>query len=349
MNVPASALRLPIQPSQSSTSTIVARLDCPFEQDHEPKYIQTRSEVGTKIFEGNHVTVYRDNFHNTLLAKDDLKVYLAHELTTPRLTPILDHLWLAGRPMAARPLHRQVMMKRSIVVTEQTDLHLIWVDGTIFVKPLPTFLLQRQFWLDHLSNDEGLHSSALGMILSYVWLINHPSDLKIAHETGLLSTELKWSDWITLSRQLTTFLPLHSLEGVAPRFQFGELRLSRINWIYRLNPRFRLRYFVRGYYYTYQQYGTYFQRNFGWLLTLGVFVSIVLSGLQVGLATEDLVKQSGFRETAYWSTVLSLGLAAAAVASVALLFVFFFLNNLVVAVIFLYKQRKNRLRAAAKA
>lgn len=323
-------------------------LDCPFEQEHEPAFIKKKSKHGTKIFEDDLITIYRDSSHNDLLAKDDLEVYLTHELTTPRMTPILDYLWLAGRPMSARSLHRQIMMKRTIIITEQTDMHLIWTDGVIFIKPLPIFLLQRQFWLDHLSTHEDLHSNAHGVLLSYLWLINHRSDLKIAHDTGLLPKELKWIDWITISRHLVTKLELRSLKGIAKRYHYGELRLSHVNWIYRLNPSFRLKHFIRGYFYVYQQYGTYFQRNFGWLLTLCVFLSVVLSGLQVGLATEGLIKESGFQKSAYWSTVMTLGLAAAAVAVVVVLFVFFVVNNLLVTVVFLYQQRRDRSKAAAK-
>ena len=48
-----------------------------------------------------------------------LRKYLEWELTVSRLNEVHDYLWLAGRPMSARPLHRQVMLGRDLVITEQ--------------------------------------------------------------------------------------------------------------------------------------------------------------------------------------------------------------------------------------
>lgn len=287
--------------------------------------------------------VYHDAKNRIRISKDDIQAYITHELTTPRLTPILENLWLAGRPMAARDLHRQIMMGRNIIRTEQADMHLIWTNNSIFIKPLPPMLLDHQTWTTHLNTNPELHSAALGFLLSYIWLINHPSDYDIAQDTGLLPKELTWAQWNDFCARIASYISIHGLDGIAPRYRYGELRLPRINWIYRLKPAFKLKHFVRGYCYMYHQYGSYFKRNFGWMLTLFAFFSIVLSGLQVGLGTDGLKDNNQFLGLAYWSTMLLLGLSGGLVALVGLLFIFFVLFNAIVTVLFHDSQK--RLRA----
>ena len=67
--------------------------------------------------------------------------FLEKELLVQRLNAIQEHLWACGRPMPARPLHTQVLLKRNIVITENMELHLVWASGRIFVKPIPLYLL----------------------------------------------------------------------------------------------------------------------------------------------------------------------------------------------------------------
>src|SRR5207248_8136281 len=101
---------------------------------------------------------------------DDLNVY--------RLNSIQKYLWLAGVQYPPRSLHRQRMLSRQFVITEQADLHLVWSAGHIFLKPLSRYLLDSQFWQEYLvspSNDR-LYGLALGFLLSYAFLISYESD-----------------------------------------------------------------------------------------------------------------------------------------------------------------------------
>lgn len=54
---------------------------------------------------------------------------------------IYKHLRLASLPICARPLHHQLSIERSIVITEHADLHLVWSGNRLFLKPLPTYLM----------------------------------------------------------------------------------------------------------------------------------------------------------------------------------------------------------------
>lgn len=58
--------------------------------------------------------------------KDDIQAFLESELDVSRLNTVHEYLWVVGRPMAACALHKQRMLERYIVITEKTDLHLLW-------------------------------------------------------------------------------------------------------------------------------------------------------------------------------------------------------------------------------
>jgi hypothetical protein len=179
--------------------------------------------------------------------------------------------------MRARPLHRYRMMGYEIVATEQMDLHLLKMSSKILVKPLPDWILGYEFWETWICGDKELHRSACGFLLSYVWLLVTPIDLKIAIEFGLIPSCITWPWWKSFVHDFLADEPgrvdINTLAQVNQRYQFGDLRLGRINSIYR--SRFFWTHFVRGYLYGYNRYVVFFQRKFGWLLIVGVFFSLV--------------------------------------------------------------------------
>lgn len=188
---------------------------------------------------------------------------LALELKTPRLNSIHRHLWLAGRPTAARPLHRQKLLGRTILITEDPNEHLVWFEDQIFVKPLPDFLLDWQSWNKYLCLDRELHKAACSLLLSYAWLVRHKSDLDIAKETGLLSKEVGWPDWVEFIDAFLNNINCETLSDVDQRYKYGELRLSRLNSIYRLvPPKCSLRNFIGGYQNRSKWYQAFFDRQF---------------------------------------------------------------------------------------
>ena len=89
--------------------------------------------------------------HRTLTA------YLSSELDISRLNAIQPYLWLAGLAKPARSLQVHVMLGRQIVVTEQTDLHMVWHGSKIYIKPLPEFLLCHSIWEEYLCQHPDLY------------------------------------------------------------------------------------------------------------------------------------------------------------------------------------------------
>jgi hypothetical protein len=82
------------------------------------------------------------------------------------------------------------MIGRQLVITERAHLHLVWYDNTVFLKPLPEYLTSYEVWEDFFCVNDVLFQDAKGFLLSYMWLICRKSDIKIAHDQGLLSTEI---------------------------------------------------------------------------------------------------------------------------------------------------------------
>ena len=272
------------------------------------------------------------------------------ELNLQRLNKIFGWLWIAGRPMPPRPLHHQLLLSRDIFITEEMDMHLVWTTGRIFLKPIPRFLLEPNFWIEYFSCEQDcdcskgvnypgtarecdrrrLWRSALGFLFSYTALISHESDFYIAREKHLLpgdQDEVTWKRWRAFVEQLETE---YIYEKINARFIYGELRLGRLNKIYRFSQRS----FLRGYMLHWHQYGTYFEDIFTWLASVTVYIAIALAAMQVGLATKSLADTNAFQSASYGFTVFSILGPLIATALVILVFCYAFLKNWVVAIVY---------------
>jgi hypothetical protein len=181
-------------------------------------------------------------------------------------------LWYAGRIGNISPLHHQKVLRREIILTENPRLHLVWFEKTIYVQTLQDELLNWQYFSDVVCGDEGLHQAATGFLLSYAHLIQYPSDLDVAKTTGLINKDMSWRGWQNFRSDL-----LHhcSNRKVHDRFEYGELRLGRLNQIYRIKC-LGLTYFT-----VHRDYSSYFGHNYMTLVTLFALVSVALSAMQV--------------------------------------------------------------------
>lgn len=242
--------------------------------------------------------------------------------------------------MSARPLSQQKSYGRTIVVAEQMDMHLVWSRSQIFVKPLPRFLLDPAFWNErlrcsstctpfHQANRQAecdpikLYRVSLGFLLSYVALVAYESDYFLAKELRLLPEEVSWDNWKLLVLQVLNLKSIYT--QVDRRFIYGELRLGRLNKIYRLTGRSLL----RGYKLRYNEYGVFFQDNFTWLASVLVYIAIVLTAMQVGLGTDQLKDSAAFNAVSYGFTVFSIIGPLVIVVVVLLIFSIVFLSNFI--------------------
>ncbi|MCJ1458472.1 hypothetical protein MMC28_008845 [Mycoblastus sanguinarius] len=249
---------------------------------------------------------YYEKAAGTLVSPEDsLPSFLGVDLDVSRLSNMFESLWWAGRPLHARSLCRQRMLKRDIVLTEQTDLHLLWFDSTIFIKPLPRYLCSQRFWMSHICNDQELFADACGFLLSYTWLICHESDFAIARELELIPS-VKWSQWRTFIQDVRKHLNDLPFESINRRYLYGELRLNRLNIIYRFRGHNNEGAIMRGYLWGHHTYATWFNRNFAWIVVLFVYITIILTAMQVGLATTRLQPSKSFQDASYGFAVFSI-------------------------------------------
>ncbi|KAH7029105.1 uncharacterized protein B0I36DRAFT_325052 [Microdochium trichocladiopsis] len=252
--------------------------------------------------------------------------FLEQELLVRKLNAVQDWLWACGRPMPPRALHHQLVIQRDIVVTENPELHLLWGNGRLYVKPLPRYLLDPTFWAEHLVCDESprrreLAECARGFLFSYCALIAYETDFHIAQANHLIPAALTWEAWQDVSSEI---IRNHCFSAINPRYWYGELRLGRLNKIYQ----FRLGYIFRGYTSVagYKVYGDLLRDNFAGLATILGYVVIVLTSMQVGLGTEKLAADETFQAVSWGFTIFSMIAPLIAVAAI-LVFAFFWIMS----------------------
>lgn len=264
---------------------------------------------------------YRTRESDITIARSDDLDYLKSELSVDRLNEIHEWFMIVGRPMPPRALNLQRIKLREVCPTEQMDLHLAWSPKRIFIKPIPRFLLDAGFWEEYLCANPRLYECAMGFLLSYTALIEHESDFWIARDAHLLPEEVTWPKWVILVRQI---LNCRNLTNINKRYIYGELRLSRLNMIYRLRKgRFR------GYLSSCTTYGEFFRDNINSLITLFAYTTIVLSAMQVGLGTSYAQDNGAFHRASYGFAIFSMIAPLVSVAAMLVLLMGLVLNNLI--------------------
>lgn len=187
-------------------------------------------------------------------------------------------------------------------------------------------MFSTECWVQQLCKDQELYEAGCGFLLSYAWLVRHESDLRIAHEKRLLPDAVDWAAWTDFIGDFLGHIDLQSLDGISPRFQYGELRLSRLYKIYRLMPS-NWRNVVQGYMSTSTWYQDFFARNFSWLLAVFAILSVVLSAMQVVLAAAR--GGQALENASYGFSIASLFVAAGSVLAGLLVWVSLFVYYLI--------------------
>jgi len=197
---------------------------------------------------------------------------LRHSLRDDDLELMHSQLWYAGRIGNISPLHHQKVLRRDIILTERAQLHLIWFERTIYVKRLEDKIMNWKFFSDVVCGDSIVHQVATGFLVSYAYLIQYPSDLEIAKASGLINKKISWRSWQDFRSGV-----LHQLadRDIHDRFEYGELRLGRLNQIY------RMKFLGLAYFNVYRDYSSYFGDNYMTLVALFALVSVALSAMQV--------------------------------------------------------------------
>ena len=270
-----------------------------------------------------------------------LREILIEDICPIKLNRLAPHLWICSAPSHTNipPLHNHAIHDRTIVLTEDPSLHLVWETGRTFIKPLPTYLLSHTFWAQYLLLDRSkpektiLTQAALGLLRSYYYCLRHESDLRIAQQPhlNLMPPTITWKQWCEFSSSFNAI----TNDSVAPRYHYGKLQLSRLHWLVRIRLRELKYYYIDG------GYGDSFARCYGPLLFLFGILSVLLSAMQVGMAVEQLQSREWivFWAVCRWFSVASLSLCALVTFYLVLSFIIKSLDELVWAARAQYRAR----------
>ena len=228
---------------------------------------------------------------------------LNEELSTPILDELSPYLWLVAKRSSQHidALHMHLIKGRKILVTEDPNLHLIWFYDTVYLKPLPPYLLNHEFWKKYLCCSRQRHAcspeiqqaspvaedqvcqrlifnSALGFLRTYAYLIRHQSDFHLAKDYRLIPAHCTWASFapfIAYCRRPADFDGM-----VVPRYTYGQIRLNRLNYAVRL---LRPKYCHSWWYYHRTCWNTraYAEQYFAPMLFAFGSISVLLAAFQV--------------------------------------------------------------------
>jgi hypothetical protein len=257
--------------------------------------------------------------------------FLRRELLHDRLNALAPIFFFVASPGHAdiSPLHHQIIRGRDILITEDPGLHLLWYYDRIFIKPLPPYLTSHAFWKKFLSGQDTISSelrrSGLGYLRSYFYLIQHRSDYEIALEKRLVGQGTSFDDLMYFLRSFQAI----SDEQVTPRYRYGELRLSRLNFWSRL---YRFELFYQK---LHGQYGPYFAEIVAPFLYIFAIISVTLTSMQTMLAVQQLdfhIAEHSARAIAlvsWWFSICCMFLSSVCVVFLPTILLLFLLRELV--------------------
>lgn len=121
------------------------------------------------------------------------------------------------------------------------------------------------------------------------------------------------------------------------RYKYGELRLSQLNKILWVHGK------LTGYHYHYQSYGAMFNANIAPIAGATVYIFLVLTAMQVGLATHGLGDNDAFHRASYGFSVFSIIARIGLMGLLIFLILVYFFFNLVYTILF-RRKRDSTLR-----
>ncbi|UPX20224.1 uncharacterized protein EKO05_0010464 [Ascochyta rabiei] len=280
----------------------------------------------------------------TLQNPGEIQGFLKTEFYCDDLEKMAPYLWIMTTSCSSNIncLHRQKVKDRDIVITEDPRLHMVWIHNRNFIKPLPRYLCWHFIWSNFLDAPQdqtkdpmiNTRKAALGFVRSYYHLIRYESDFRIAQEKGLVPSDATWGQFCRFTSAL------HGIEDdmVSPRYRYGELRLTRLNFYAPL----LLRKF--NYEQLHGQCGDFFGRLFGPVLFIFALVSTILNSMQVGLAVEQLIgvgaQWTKFWHLCRWFSIVSLAGTSLATTCFAALWLWMFVDEWIYTLRRRFKERR---------
>lgn len=179
---------------------------------------------------------------------------------------------------------------------------------------------------------------------TYSHLIYYESDFSLAQEKGLIPKYEPSKDqectmsWINFARLISSFENFGD-EAVSPRYSYGELRLTRLNFYSRIFLRKLTFHHINA------QWGTFLSSAIAPFLAFFIIVSVILNAMQVELAIQsiDNIERSWavLTSVSKWFSVFVLVVAMLVIAFIVFLTAFLFIHDIYFAQRILRGKKKN--------
>jgi hypothetical protein len=287
---------------------IMTASNIPFPRSYELYQKLVLSPDGSKLVRhGESQKSTLPGFPRVTLSDPSMPHFLREELTTPQLNLFTPHLWKVATqsPTHITSLASQIVRGRRLILTQNPELHLVWIHDRIHIKPLPRFLLSYAFWefifeggYSPLSQDQKreIGNAARGFLRSWSYLIRHKSDFTLAQEKGFVPRTIRYSEFV---RFISTFEDVAD-DDVSARYSYGELRLKRLNlWAWLVLGRLEFHKVV-------WSYGDRFAQYYGPLLFVFGVCALVLSAMQVIWAVLPVIQANEWTGFAEWCLAFSI-------------------------------------------
>lgn len=208
-------------------------------------------------------------------------------------------------------------------------------------------MLSRAFWEYIEETDTELFRAAAGFMRTYSLLIQFEMDFQAASSTELGLIPINNSNGhITFEKFVAFVAPFAELPDscVSPRYYYGELRLTRLNWLARI--------FLKKltFHHIHAQWGSCLNRILAPFITIFVILSTILNAMQVELSVQSLPYELGswnaFSGASRWFCIIVLFLAALILLVFTGLILFMFVHDIWFARSVLREKKRSHLAAS---
>ena len=269
----------------------------------------------TNISTGHLVAVPNEPFIDA--SRKAVDAFLRREVECTVLDELAPYFFIFTKRRSSHidTLHDYVSTDRSVAISENPGLHLVRNYSIIYLKPVPQCLFNFAFWKTYLTPaeaTEGQHTystaslsigcrSAFGLLRTYGHLIQHESDFRIAKRAHLLPEHVSFTAFQYFIQPFRTLPDA----AVSPRYQYGHIRLTRLNLAVRImRPASLGKIFPWYYDRMHWHSGQYIARFAAPLLFLFACLTLILSSLQVGLAAQpDSSNWAAFAPSSLWFSI----------------------------------------------
>jgi hypothetical protein len=215
--------------------------------------------------------------------------YCVADIDTPGLNKLGEKLWWTGPTPNVVPLSQQTVLERRIQLTEDPSVHLLWIEGIVYLKPIPAYLTSFAFWeflLDTAGGDTSSDdrnraiATCLGFLKTYANLVRHRSDFNLARKHYLLESlgDVTFESFVAF---IACFDGVPDM-AISSRWRYGLIQLDALNFHSAIHlRRWHLNRFEA-------RWTTYFSRFFPVILFVFAGFSVMLSAMQVIIAAKQL-------------------------------------------------------------